>query len=93
MTMDALIGTEFASFDAAEAAVHEAAKSQSVSLAIFSKKPSAINCRRVIWRCSKGKLYRPLALNDETHKTKKRKLLTILTDCKFHIAAKLQEVN
>lgn len=89
--MEALIGTEFASFSAAEAAVHEAAKAQSVSLAIFSKKPSAVDCRRVIWRCSKGKLYRPSASNDDTHKTKKRKSSTISTDCKFRIAAKLQE--
>jgi hypothetical protein len=91
--MDALIGTKFASIAAAEAAVHEAAKAQSVSLAIFSKKPTAANCRRVIWRCSKGKPYRASAASIDTHETKKRKSSTISTDCKFRIAAKLQEVN
>jgi MULE transposase domain len=88
--MEALVGTEFASIAAAEAAVHEAAKAQSVSLAIFSKKPSAANCRRIIWRCSKGKPYRASSVNEDTHKDKKRKTSTKSTDCKFRIAAKLQ---
>jgi hypothetical protein len=89
-TMEALVGTEFASIATAEAAVHEAAKSQSISLAIFSKKPSAANCRRIIWRCSKGKLYRASNVIEDTHKTKKRKTSTKSTDCKFCIAVKLQ---
>ncbi|KAI2638529.1 hypothetical protein GGS21DRAFT_488619 [Xylaria nigripes] len=84
--LQALIGDEFTVFSECEAAVHAAAKADSIPLVIYSKRPAGPNFKRVIWRCRTA--YRPAHL--DTDDPKRRKSSTKSTGCRFRIASRLR---